>query len=158
MENIIKECKSGFNISYASSSSMIVNANRVQIHALPYNLFVWFRRLTMRKIISTPSDLSCWKLELGLSNHQDMCILYSAATVHTKHSFSRPRQYWKTQTATRINVTPRTLTASKPHFKDLPATQGSSASFFGRKLRRLSALQLSANVHALTTEIPHLRE
>ena len=34
-------------MSYVSSSSMIVNANRVQIHALAYNLFNWFRRLTL---------------------------------------------------------------------------------------------------------------
>ena len=47
MENFIKECKSGFDMSYVSSSSMIVNANRVQIHALAYNLFNWFRRLTL---------------------------------------------------------------------------------------------------------------
>ena len=49
MENFIKECKSGFDMSYVSSSSMIVNANRVQIHALAYNLFNWFRRLTLPK-------------------------------------------------------------------------------------------------------------
>ena len=36
-------------MSYVSSSSMIVNANRVQIHALAYNLFNWFRRLTLPK-------------------------------------------------------------------------------------------------------------
>lgn len=47
MENFIKECKSGFDMSYVSSSSMIVNANRVQIHALAYNLFNWFRRLAL---------------------------------------------------------------------------------------------------------------
>lgn len=47
MENFIKECKSGFDMSYVSSSSMIVNANRVRIHALAYNLFNWFRRLTL---------------------------------------------------------------------------------------------------------------
>ena len=47
MENFIKECKSGFDMGYVSSSSMIVNANRVQIHALAYNLFNWFRRLTL---------------------------------------------------------------------------------------------------------------
>lgn len=47
MENFIKECKSGFDMEYASSSSQIVNANRVQIHALAYNLFNWFRRLTL---------------------------------------------------------------------------------------------------------------
>jgi hypothetical protein len=47
MENFIKECKSGFDMGYVSSSSQIVNANRVQIHALAYNLFNWFRRLTL---------------------------------------------------------------------------------------------------------------
>ena len=47
MENFIKECKSGFDMSYVSSSSQIVNANRVQIHALTYNLFNWFRRLVL---------------------------------------------------------------------------------------------------------------
>ena len=31
MENFIKECKSGFDMSCVSSSSMIVNANRVQM-------------------------------------------------------------------------------------------------------------------------------
>ncbi len=47
MENFIKECKAGFDMEYVSSSSQIVNANRVQIHALAYNLFNWFRRLTL---------------------------------------------------------------------------------------------------------------
>ena len=47
MENFIKECKSGFDMEYASSSSQIVNANRAQIHALAYSLFNWFRRLVL---------------------------------------------------------------------------------------------------------------
>lgn len=47
MENFIKECKNGFDMSYVSSSRQIVNANRVQIHALAYNLFNWFRRLAL---------------------------------------------------------------------------------------------------------------
>ena len=47
MENFIKECKNGFDMSYVSSSKQIVNANRVQIHALAYNLFNWFRRLAL---------------------------------------------------------------------------------------------------------------
>ena len=51
MENFIKECKSGFDMKYVSSSSQIVNANRVQVHALAYNLFNWFRRLAL------PSEL-----------------------------------------------------------------------------------------------------
>ena len=32
MENFIKECKSAFDMDYVSSSSQIVNANRIQIH------------------------------------------------------------------------------------------------------------------------------
>ena len=47
MENFIKECKSGFDMDYVSSSSQIVNANRIQIHALAYILFNWFRRLVL---------------------------------------------------------------------------------------------------------------
>lgn len=47
MENFIKEGKSGFDFSAVSSSSMIVNANRLQVHVLAYNLFNWFRRLAL---------------------------------------------------------------------------------------------------------------
>jgi len=47
MENFIKECKSGFDFSAVSSSSKIVNANRLQVHVLAYNLFNWFRRLAL---------------------------------------------------------------------------------------------------------------
>ena len=53
MENFIKECKSGFDFASVSSSSKLVNANRLLVHALAYNLFNWFRRLafavSMRK-------------------------------------------------------------------------------------------------------------
>ena len=47
MENFIKEGKSGFDFSAVSSPSMMVNANRLQIHALAYNIFNWFRRLAL---------------------------------------------------------------------------------------------------------------
>jgi len=47
MENFIKEGKSGFDFSSVSSHSKVVNANRLQIHALAYNLFNWFRRLAL---------------------------------------------------------------------------------------------------------------
>ena len=40
-------------MSYVSSSSQIVNANRVQIHALAYNLFNWFRRLVLPEPMRT---------------------------------------------------------------------------------------------------------
>lgn len=44
MENFIKE---GFDFSAVSSSTKLVNANRLQLHALAYNLFNWFRRLAL---------------------------------------------------------------------------------------------------------------
>jgi len=47
MENFIKEGKSGFDFSSVSSHSKLVNANRLQVHALAYNLFNWFRRLAL---------------------------------------------------------------------------------------------------------------
>lgn len=47
MENFIKESKDGFDFAAVSGKSMTVNANRVQIHALAYNLFNWFRRIAL---------------------------------------------------------------------------------------------------------------
>ena len=47
MENMIKECKSGFDMAGVSSSGMAVNANRILIHAFAYNIFNWMRRLTL---------------------------------------------------------------------------------------------------------------
>ena len=47
MENFIKESKNGFDFASVSSHSKIVNANRLQVHALAYNIFNWFRRLAL---------------------------------------------------------------------------------------------------------------
>ena len=47
MENFIKEGKSGFGFSSVSSHSKVVNANRLRVHALAYNLFNWLRRLAL---------------------------------------------------------------------------------------------------------------
>ena len=47
MENFIKESKSGFDFAAVSSHSKVVNANRMRIHMLAYNLFNWFRRLVL---------------------------------------------------------------------------------------------------------------
>jgi hypothetical protein len=49
MENFIKEAKNGFDFAAVSSRSEIVNANRLQVRALTYNLFNWFRRLALPK-------------------------------------------------------------------------------------------------------------
>ena len=47
MENFIKESKNGFDFPAVSSHSKLVNANRLQLHALAYNLFNWFKRLAL---------------------------------------------------------------------------------------------------------------
>ena len=47
MENFIKESKNGFDFGAVSSHSKLVNTNRVQIHALAYNIFNWFKRLAL---------------------------------------------------------------------------------------------------------------
>ena len=47
MENFIKEGKNGFAFASVSSSSKLVNANRLLVHGLAYNLFNWFRRLAL---------------------------------------------------------------------------------------------------------------
>jgi len=49
MENFIKEAKNGFDFGTMSSRSKTVNANRLQISMLAYNLFNWFRRLALPK-------------------------------------------------------------------------------------------------------------
>lgn len=47
MENFIKEGKSGFDFASVSSQTKVVNANRLQVYALAYNLFNWFRRVAL---------------------------------------------------------------------------------------------------------------
>ena len=51
MENMIKECKNGFDFGAVSSSTMLVNANRLKIHMLVYNIFNLFRRLVLPVIM-----------------------------------------------------------------------------------------------------------
>ena len=52
MEKFIGEFKDGFDFASVSSKSKVVNANRLQLHALVYNLFNWFRRLALPKHMS----------------------------------------------------------------------------------------------------------
>ena len=47
MENYIKEGKTSFDFASVSSSSKVVNANRLMVHGLAYNLFNWFRRVAL---------------------------------------------------------------------------------------------------------------
>lgn len=47
MENFIGECKDGFDFASVSSKRKVVNANRLQLHTLVYNIFNLFRRLVL---------------------------------------------------------------------------------------------------------------
>ncbi len=58
--NFIKECKSGFDLEYISSPFWIVNANCVQIHALSYSLFNWFRRLVLPEMLEKDRIDTVW--------------------------------------------------------------------------------------------------
>jgi hypothetical protein len=70
MENFIKESKNGFDFAAVSSSSKIVNANRLQIHALAYNIFNYFKRLalpdTMKKLMVDTIRLKLMKIAAKL--------------------------------------------------------------------------------------------
>lgn len=63
MENFIKESKNGFDFAAVSSASKTVNANRLQIHALAYSIFNWFKRLALpAKMRKQQIDTICLKL------------------------------------------------------------------------------------------------
>lgn len=47
MKIFFKESKFNFDFVSISSHSMIANAKRLQIHALVYNIFNWFRQLAL---------------------------------------------------------------------------------------------------------------
>ena len=48
----LAEGKQGFDFASVSSRSKTVNVNRLQLHALVYNIFNWFRRLALPKQMS----------------------------------------------------------------------------------------------------------
>lgn len=66
MENYIKECKAGFHMDSMSSHNMIVNANKLQLTMLAYNLFNWFKRLVLpvsfRKLLADTIRLKLLKV------------------------------------------------------------------------------------------------
>lgn len=47
MENYIKECKNDFDFASTSSHTEIINANRLLVHGLAYNLANWMRLLVL---------------------------------------------------------------------------------------------------------------
>ena len=88
MENFIKESKSGFDFASVSSHTRMVNANRLQVHALAYNIFNWFRRLVlsanMRKQRIDTVRLKLLKIAAKVVHSVDISHSNCAAAVHTK--------------------------------------------------------------------------
>ena len=72
MENFIKEGKEDMDFSSVSSSSMTVNANRLEIHQMAYNIFNWFRRITL------PEDMK----KMKISTLRNKILKIAARVVH----------------------------------------------------------------------------
>ncbi len=91
MENFIKECKLGFNMDSMNSHSMIVNANRLQISMLAYNLFNWFRRLVlpakMRKLQVDTIRLKLFKIAAKLIHSSRYLTFKLCISCPYKHQF-----------------------------------------------------------------------
>lgn len=100
MENYIKESKNGFDFAAVSSSSKIVNANRLQIHALAYNIFNWCKRLTlsasMRKQQIDTIRLKLLKIIIKVVYSARHIHSSSVAASHIKRNSMKP---WKTSRA-----------------------------------------------------------
>ena len=97
MENFIKEVKSGFDFaSVSSSSKLLVNANRLLVHTLAYNLFNWFRRLalavSMRKQRIDTIRLKLLKIAARVENQHDTNISSCVAVVPKRKNFMRHRK------------------------------------------------------------------
>lgn len=93
IENFIKEGKNGFGFAAVSSKAKVVNANRMRIHMLAYNLFNWFRRLVlplnMRKQQVDTIRLKLMKIAAGQSVQQVISHSNCAAAAHTKRNSIR---------------------------------------------------------------------
>ena len=75
---------------------IVVNANRLQICMLTYNLFNWFRRLCLqgktKKFRANTIDWNYWKLQGNWWNLLEPLHLSFAATVHIFVSFMKNLQ------------------------------------------------------------------
>jgi len=91
MENFIKEGKNGFDFGAVSSSSEIVNANRLQVHVLAYNIFNWFRRLalpeTMRRLTVDTIRLKLMKIASRLIRSAGYFIFKLCSSCPYKREF-----------------------------------------------------------------------
>ena len=91
MENFIKEGKNGFDFGAVSSSSEIVNANRLQVHVLAYNIFNWFRRLalpeSMRRLTVDTIRLKLMKIASRLIRSAGYIIFKLCSSCPYKREF-----------------------------------------------------------------------
>lgn len=91
MENFIKESKHGFDMDTMSSHSMLINSNRMQISALVYNVFNWFRRLvlpkTMRKLQIDTVRLKLLKIAAKMVQAARYTIFKLCSSCPYKESF-----------------------------------------------------------------------
>ena len=103
MENFIKESKSGFDMDTMSSHSMLINANRMQISILVYNIFNWFRRLvlprSMRKFQIDTLRLKLLKIAAKM--------VYSARYITFKLCSSCPYKEAFIETLNNIRLLPK---------------------------------------------------
>ena len=94
MENFIKEAKNGFDFSSVSSRKKVVNANRLSVHMLAYNLFNWFRRLVlparMRKQQVDTIRLKLLKIAARVIHSARYITSSSVAVVLTRKSSLKP--------------------------------------------------------------------
>lgn len=91
MENFIKECKNGFDFKAVSSHSKIINANRMRLHMLAYNLFNWFRRLVlptnMRKLQADTIRIKLMKIATRVVHSARYCIFKLCSSCPYKKEF-----------------------------------------------------------------------
>lgn len=108
MENFIKEGKSGFDFSSVSSHSKIVNANRLRVHALAYNLFNWFRRLALaantRKQVVDTIRMKMLKVDVKAVHSARYTIINFATAVLIKRSTTNTCKYQGIETIGSIVV------------------------------------------------------
>ena len=91
MENYIKEGKNGFDFSAVSSSSMIVNSNRLQLHAIAYNIINWMRRLvfpdTMQDATIDTIRLRLIKIASRIIRHAHKLVFKLCSSCPYKYEF-----------------------------------------------------------------------
>jgi len=96
MENFIKECKKDFDFSAVSSSSKVVNANRLQVHVLAYNLINMMRRLvfpdTLKRLRMESIRIKLIKIASRVVRHGRKIIFRLCSSNPYKQEFTQIMQ------------------------------------------------------------------